>query len=161
METAARFLQVGPPAWEQVAKRLNVGVQVIRCGARFWFQWPVESASEGRDRLARCKMVNLGESWSDLLGGTPELTTFATRFRQSDETVLTATFGTIAQAVKGFLPREHQRFVPSHAVAVDLDFVLHEGVPKGVDRDDLKEFLAVSWGRGKKIVDRLGAAMSK
>jgi hypothetical protein len=34
-------------------------------------------------------------------------------------------------------------------------------VPKGLSREDLKEFLAVSWGRGKKIVDRLGEAMAK
>lgn len=57
---------VAPKAWSIISKAMAVERQVLRAGARFIFQWKVESISSAWSRVKR--FIDPHSSWSELFG---------------------------------------------------------------------------------------------
>lgn len=148
---------VAPKAWAVVSRSLGVERQVLRAGARFMFQWPVDSVADGWSRIQH--LIQPAAPLRELFGppSRGSIVSVSDRLRSSIDVMEQRLGPGTAPSLKQIV----SRFV----LQLDLDFAHHEAAqPFTLETDEdatfalgpgqAKDFFRDSWNRARDLSER-------
>lgn len=158
MPSLARFEQLAPIGWEQVAASLDVGHQVVRCGVRFWLLLRSESYEDAQKMVERLGLVQPGPPWRAMFG-TAMPTGLAAIVKEAHGTVRIAVDAAVVKVQPETLPQALAGVIPSRALLLDLDHIYPgsavaaglEVEPFPLHRAQVRDFIRASWERSRAI----------